>query len=149
MLLEKIGSGKLTPEEEEIAKYWLLRLNEEDNVDLTEAELEDISREMWASLETLPNVRPKVRRLRPRIAAAASILLILSAGSYFIFKNSRVKQQSPLVARNDVAPAGNQAYLTLSNGQKIILGKQSGRIASQGNASIAMNVGGTVELYCN
>src|ERR1700744_6277540 len=102
-LLEKINSGKYTPEEEKIAKYWLLRLEQQNSTDLTDEELETISEEMWANLETLTDTKTKTRRLWPRIAAAAAATAIfLSVGGYFILHKSA--EQITRKYATDIAP---------------------------------------------
>jgi hypothetical protein len=91
---------------------------------------------MWASLEELPDIQPKTRRLWPRIAAAASILIALSAGGYFVLHQKHEQQTAQLI-KNDIAPGHNQATLTLANGKKIVLTKGlQGLIAQQGKTNI-------------
>jgi len=74
-----------------------------------------------------------------RYAAAAAIVLLIS-GTYYLHtrKNEKVEtvaKQSPV--KNDVAPGGNKAVLTLSNGEKIILDSaHNGIVAQQGSAKI-------------
>jgi transmembrane sensor len=87
----------------------------------------------------------KVRPLWPRIAAAASILLFLSIGSYFIFHKQPTQQTAKNQIHNDFAPGGNNAILTLSNGQKIILNSaKKGPLAQQGNTAITKAADGKV-----
>jgi hypothetical protein len=74
--------------------------------------------------------------------AAAVLILMLGTGSYFLFfaksrkgiaKIERQKERP----KNDVAPGGNKAILTLGNGEKIILDSaKNGALASQGNTRI-------------
>src|SRR5882757_9129245 len=63
------------------------------------------------------------RRSWPRVAAAA-IIVLLASGSYFLFL-SRSQRQIALTQqqrfKNDVAPGGNAAVLTLADGRKIML----------------------------
>ncbi len=81
--------------------------------------------------------RKPARRLWPRIAAAASIILALSVGGYFLLHKT---DRSTLTAhnyKNDIAPGHEQATLTLANGQKIILRKGlKGTLAQQGSTII-------------
>lgn len=87
-------------------------------------------------------VIPMYKRTWYRVVAAASILLTLSAGGYFILNKpaprqiaETVKQQG--IAKNDVAPGGNKAILTLSNGTQIVLDSvANGALAQQGNTKI-------------
>ena len=79
-----------------------------------------------------------VRRLHPfRWAAAAAIIILFAAGGYFYFN----KKSEPVIAKteikNDIAPGGNKAILTLANGQQIILNSAAnGTITQQGNTKI-------------
>ncbi len=52
-----------------------------------------------------------------RIAAAASIVMGATIGGYFLL-HKQPKQQFVQNQYNDIAPGGNKAILTLSNGQK-------------------------------
>jgi transmembrane sensor len=81
------------------------------------------------------------RAVWPRIAAAVVIILLLSAVGYSIFTNHFIKQvakteiQKPF--KNDVAPGGNKAILTLANGTQIILDSAAnGALTQQGNTKI-------------
>lgn len=84
-------------------------------------------------------------RMKPvyRYAVAACLFLMISFSLYLILYTPK----TALVAvemKNDVPPGGNQAILTLSNGQKIMLGNKRGNIARQGTASISLDVRGQV-----
>ena len=83
----------------------------------------------------------RVRPLYYRIAAAASVIFIISAGAYFIWRKPMTKPETIVLAyHNDVAPGHDQATLTLANGQKIILTKGiNGTLAEQGQTAITAN----------
>lgn len=86
----------------------------------------------------------KVRKLWPRIAAAASIILFISVGGYFLLHKQR-PQQFAQNQQNDIAPGHNQATLMLANGRKIILTKGlSGKLAEESNATVAANTGDAI-----
>ena len=124
-----------------------------------EAELTRLMREGWEGLapgetpisslkseamlnKILPAGRvvelPVVNRFRfwPRVAAAAVIVLLLSAGAYMLVH----KQPKELAAgsahaapKSDVMPGGNKAVLTLANGATIVLDSAGkGLLAKQG-----------------
>ncbi|HWK07640.1 MAG TPA: FecR domain-containing protein [Puia sp.] len=83
------------------------------------------------------------RRIFPvRRIAAAVLLLLAGAGGYFIWTNrgqrATAQQAGPDSRfKNDIAPGGNKAILTLSNGQTILLDSSSnGTLARQGNTSV-------------
>lgn len=97
-------------------------------------------------------------------AAAASVILLISIGSYFII-NIRVQKHEVAVVqphkkefKNDVAPGQTGAILTLANGQKILLDSAvNGSLAQQGNVSVIKkngelvysNDGNTAEVVYN
>jgi transmembrane sensor len=77
---------------------------------------------------------------------AAAVLIIFGIGAYLW--NTQKQKEKPVVAqtqnpnpvKNDVAPGGNKATLTLADGTKIILDSASdGIIAKQGNVTIEKN----------
>lgn len=86
------------------------------------------------------NIRyTSTRSLWSRIAVAATLLLFISVGAYFILGKRRVPEQVSQI-QYDIKPGKNQATLTLANGQKIILTKGlNGKLAQQGNTSIAVS----------
>ena len=81
-----------------------------------------------------------------RIAAAAIILITLSAGVYFYiaWENGDI-YPAHYYSKHDILPGGNKAILTLANGQQIILGKNSnGLLAIQGNTRIVKSAAGQI-----
>ncbi|MDB5116540.1 MAG: FecR family protein [Mucilaginibacter sp.] len=106
---------------------------------------QNISREMVGVNQKI--TMPIRRTIWPRIAAAASIILCLSAAVFLILHKAPVKQQivKNLPLKNDFLPGGNKAILTLATGQKIILtGAQNGKLAQQGNAAIVKTADGKI-----
>lgn len=76
-----------------------------------------------------------VRHLFPlRWVAAAVLLVLLGAGSYFLYNH----KSAPSVAiAEDILPGGNHAVLTLANGQKIVLDSiGNGQVATQGGVQV-------------
>jgi hypothetical protein len=84
------------------------------------------------------HITRKPYRIWPKIAVAASVLLLLSAGtSYFLVHRNHPPEVPAQTAQQDIQPGVNQATLTLANGEKIILSKgMSGQLAMQGKTSI-------------
>jgi len=113
-LLKKYLSGSASDEEIALLEAWYAQfekpLPEIDNFS-KEQQLENIR----YNLITHSNMKPV--RLWPRIAAAASLLIAIGFAAYFYSQPAKHIQ----MAKNDVAPGGTKAILTLSNGQKIIL----------------------------
>jgi transmembrane sensor len=77
-----------------------------------------------------------------RIVAAASVLILLSAGTYFLFFHKPTKEISqakniPQLKNDVAAPTGAKTTLTLANGSTIILDSaQNGALADQGNSRV-------------
>ncbi|HEY6081877.1 MAG TPA: FecR domain-containing protein [Chitinophagaceae bacterium] len=98
------------------------------------------------------NHSPEKRR-RFTWMAAASFLIILMAG-YYWHNHNPAGHQKPLATstpvpgyKNDIAPGGNKAMLTLANGAKIILDSaQNGQLASQGNVKV-MKIDSGILVY--
>ncbi|MDP9078899.1 MAG: DUF4974 domain-containing protein [Bacteroidota bacterium] len=110
---------------------WLADISNEENV-LKEQMFADIQKQ----IET--NKTHTVRPLWSRIAAAASILIILSFGGYLLLRNSP-KQQFTKNTQIDISPGNSQATLTLANGKKIVVNKGlKGILANQGNTSVTV-----------
>jgi transmembrane sensor len=73
--------------------------------------------------------------------AAAAVLLLLASGSHFFLNREHSKSEVAVikknVLKNDIAPGGNKAILTLANDSTIILDSaQNGTLSHQGNIKI-------------
>jgi transmembrane sensor len=80
-----------------------------------------------------------VRRINfGRLAAAASVLLLLTAAGWFMLnRSSKPDATTAAVIKNDVAPGGNKALLTLANGSTIVLDNAAnGVVAQEENATV-------------
>jgi transmembrane sensor len=132
-LLERYNSGKATEEEKSLVEIWYLRHNRPEP-ELTPVQLLEDQNESLNNLVHQIQQKPAIR-LWPRIAAAASILLFLTAGAYFILHKKAPDQQ--LAQIHDIAPGTNKAILTLANGKKIVLNhSQNGLLAQQGASAV-------------
>jgi len=82
-----------------------------------------------------------------RYFMAASIAGVLAIGAWLYIKNLSLSKTktSPVLAsniKNDVAPGGNKAILTLADGSRLTLDSVgNGTIAQQGNMVVKKNVG--------
>jgi transmembrane sensor len=133
-----------TDEQEELNRLILQELEQPDN-DSNNRDYEPLLNSVYKDIQA--KIHKDVQVSRPlwyRIAAAASILLVLSAGGYFLVHKTTPAQ----IAQNqihDVKPGTNKATLTLSNGQKIVLTTTlSGKLAQQGNTNVIMTSGGEI-----
>ena len=88
-----------------------------------------------------------LKRTWYRISAAAIIILMLGAGTYFLFFN-RAKQAeiTKTVLTPDIkAPETNRAMITLGNGQKIYLDSvPNGTLANEGSVRLIKSTDGKV-----
>ncbi|MBB5438584.1 ferric-dicitrate binding protein FerR (iron transport regulator) [Pedobacter sp. AK017] len=85
----------------------------------------------------------KVIRIWPRIAVAAAMaVVVFGAGLFYINQKSQDKSRVA-VYQKDIEPAGNKAYLTLSNGKRIALDDATnGNIATQSNVQVSKTADG-------
>ncbi|MCY1662579.1 FecR family protein [Chryseobacterium sp. SL1] len=93
--------------------------------------------------ELQPNKTTTLRRLWPRIGVAAAVaVVIFGAGLFYIKQKSGDKAQTA-VYQKDIEPAGNKAYLTLSNGKRIALDDAAnGNITTQSNVRVSKTADG-------
>jgi len=140
-----LNSHDLLKLEELIDKDWDY-LTDEKLLDLTTAKKDKVF-EHVVHQSQLNQLR--VKRLWPRLAAAASIILMLSFGAYYLLSKQPSQQISKIQA-HDILPGGNKAILTLSNGQNISLtDAQNGNIAKQSGTQIQKAHNGQIIYTAN
>lgn len=135
-LLDRYAAGQCTEEEVAFIESWYLTYQEGNLYqNLSLAERENDLDAVGIRLE-LEYPQKQVRRLWPRLSAAAAILVILGAGLYF-YQQKTADQVS--VYANDIAPINkNTATLTLASGEKIILSDvKNGKLAEQAGIQIS------------
>lgn len=118
-LLAKYKTGQCTAEEKQLVEKWLLFYRSEETTGLTTDDFEQIDREVWHRIKQRTSLKLSYRSLWLKTAAAAAILFVLGAGLWFTIRQTRPGERVMMV--NDVAPGGNKAFLTLSNGKRIAL----------------------------
>lgn len=131
-----------TPEGEELLAAFITTKNEDSNIQVHPDDWE----RMWKIIESSGPAKKRTV-LIPffflKISAAA-VLLLAVAGAAFFFIGKKNKVVSNVSVnnsvnhyKNDAAPGGNKAILTLADGTTIILDSvQNGSLAKQGNADI-------------
>lgn len=168
-LIEKFLEERLGPEEEKELKEWLAEAEHNDSFfqQITNREVlreklkyyaSTDSEAIWnktlqkidggAKLVDLYPTRKTVRMPFGKIAVAASILVLISAGTWFYFSQSTVKQTAekgknePAINISPIVPGGNKAILTLGDGKTIPLATvQNGNLADQGHMQITKTDG--------
>lgn len=133
-------AGTATPAEKAFIDAWYDHFDKDISPDDELAGLE-----MKAQIQANIARRPLLHRIRPvyTYAAAACLLILVGIGIYKM-RTSSSGQKPAMALMNDIQPGGNQAILTLGNGQQIVLGNQTGAIATQGNASVELDKDGQV-----
>jgi len=149
-LAHRYKNGTITPEERAEFELWLNENNDQPiTVPDTYARSEDEAAHRLLNRIHEQIAEPvKVRRLWPRIAAAASIILAVSVGSFLLLHKPQAQQQVVKTTVAPIKPGGNKAILTLGNGQQVILtGAQNGTIATQGNITINKTADGRIAYH--
>lgn len=144
-LVDRVNKGLATLDE--LAEYdaYLNRLTAsqgEWNDDALGSE-EETREELRAMLIT--HIAPKpIRYIRQwvRIGTAATLFIGLTYMGYFLFH--KPAQRLQIVKQKDIAPGGNIAILTLSNGSQIVLNGKTGQIARQAGKQILINASGQI-----
>lgn len=137
------GEGEVPVTEEAWRKIWLgIR---------TGSGLSELTGEADRSVVEMAPGGVGMRRKYRLWTAAAAVLLILAGSVYWtlsgIHAHTRRVMPVSLTYRNDIAPGGNRAILTLANGNTILLDSaHDGALARQGNTSI-MKTGAGVLAY--
>lgn len=141
-LLHKYNAGTCTPAEKAAIESWYQQLELTELAQLSEKQLQEI-----AALAPDVPMPAKRRTLRPWLAAAASIALLIGVGSFFYLHRHPAATPVPVAAslQNDVLPGSNKALLTLSNGKTIILADaKNGQLAQQGQIMIEKKADGEI-----
>lgn len=147
-LLEKYLAGTASPAEKAWLETWYVKGQDlgdgfsQDQLLMDEAE----------SLALLLKDIRKGKRIRlwPRLSAAASIVVLLSAGLYFYTSNKTDREKNiylGLDKKHDIASGKNAATLTLGNGKMIVLNNvNTGLLAMQSGVKITKGEDGSL-LY--
>lgn len=135
-LLEKYHNGELTETEKALVETWYLQYNDQN----AQVDFVQLKKDEQESLDALlSQIAPvKVKRLWPKYAVAASLLIGIAL-VYFL-RVAKPPQEQQIAESNihEISPGGNRATLILANGQQIILSQaQNGKIASQGNIQVS------------
>jgi len=144
-LLEKFQNGECSEEELAIIESWYNRFEPSSSRKLTKEDWAEDVPEIYQMLEDrLANSQSRRLISWYRYAAAASVVISLCIGGYFL-KN---KFRQPVITqhqKHDILPGGNRAVLTLSNGKQIILTKaKNGKLATEADARINKTADGQV-----
>ena len=138
-LIEKYRNGTLSIREKAILESWYNRYAADSQLNVTDETLDRNLEKVSGRLPLKYAVRHK--RLWPRIAAVASILIVIVAGLFYYQYHQSMQQVN--IVHQDIRPGGSKAYLTLADGKKISLtDAANGAIASQAGITITKTADG-------
>ena len=138
-LIDRYLQGLCTPEECAVVETFYKQYARQKPFKESDIDFTQIGEDSFLKISaTIDAQQRRPARLWPRIAAAASILLFIAIGGYFIWHKNPVDSNLN-ITENDIPPGHNQATLTLGNGQKIVLTKGVYKNLSQGSTAININ----------
>ncbi|UKJ06782.1 FecR family protein [Solitalea lacus] len=98
---------------------------------------ERILNEIFASDTGVVSLQRRSLSVWYKVAASFAALAFLLGVLYYSFLGEKNQQRQQIVQKNDVAPGGNKAVLTLADGKQLILDSAvNGALAKQGNANV-------------
>ncbi|HEY0177626.1 MAG TPA: FecR domain-containing protein, partial [Pedobacter sp.] len=140
-LLKKYNRDECSAEEKAFIEDWYLQFGQKDLEDLSQNERTADLHQIW---NALPVHQRQTRSVRLWIKTAAAVLLILSAGGYFL-SHQRSHNYGETAG---IKPGSNKAVLTLANGRQIALNNSNaGKLTYQDSSVIKKNSRG--ELVYN
>lgn len=140
-ILDNYKNGEATEAEKALVESWYLTYKETGTAELG---LEERSDDLDMVLLNLRKEQDQPRRLHrwSAIAAAAVVLITLSAGLFF-YKYRNVSAYSVSSTKPVIVPGSNSATLTLANGKVIDLtDAQAGSVGSQAGIHITKTADG-------
>lgn len=152
-LLKKYQNDTLSDEDKDRLDAWYLNRASTNKRQLSEYELEDSYEYLRSKLSL--KTETKVISLWPRVAVAASVVLMIGAGMFYFTKSSvKVDSIQVVEKQKEIAPGGNKGILTLSNGKQIVLSDVSSKdvIAKEGEedeVTIKMDANGVITYVIN
>lgn len=118
-----------------------LKLEQYNEVDTEGIWLKIANQAPDLTMATVTTSPPLYRNIWFRLGIAASAIAVIAIGGWYFTGNNAGKNSTPKLSattvKNDVAPGGNKAVLTLADGRTIVLDNaQNGSLATQGSTAI-------------
>jgi transmembrane sensor len=146
-IIDKWLQGKASAEELIFLEKYYDHFEKEEGIStrFSESERERLEKELLAGIWKKTEAKTPVIRIYKRTwlrIAAAAVLILLAVGSFVFLKNNSgneiAETENTDPSKNDIAPGGNKAILTLADNSQIILDHaQNGIITKQGNTKIS------------
>jgi transmembrane sensor len=141
-LIQRYLDGSCTPEEKALVESWHLEDFKNSEETISMQEINAAHEQMRNTIAAHTQQQPQTKKLWPRFVAAASVLLLLSIGAYFVLKP---EPQTSQLVKNAIVPGSNKAILTLGNGQQINLNDaKSGQLAKAAGIKITKDKKGQI-----
>lgn len=141
LLARKWQENSITNEKCAIFEKWY---NETENLlEITSDESRtEMEQRIYKQILHRAGIRPRRVIAYRYVAAAASLLFMLSFGVYFLFFNKLSENRVP-VAGSTIIPGSNKAILRLADGRAILLDDAAnGKLALQGNTIVSKDADG-------
>jgi len=141
LLARKWQENSITNEECAIFEKWY---NETENLlEITSDESRtEMEQRIYKQILHRAGIPPRRVIAYRYVAAAASLLFMLSFGVYFLFFNKLSENRVP-VAGSTIIPGSNKAILRLADGRAILLDDAAnGKLALQGNTIVSKDADG-------
>ena len=147
-ILQRYRLGKASADEISFLEKYYNLFEDNEEIELTDKEYLSIKTTIKAKIDQqialLTENKPSTK-LWPfwaKYASVAAILVLISA-SIILYRNFNIDRANSEVAKNDILPGGQHAFLTLANGKKIMLDTASnGQIAKQQGISVTKTESG-------
>jgi transmembrane sensor len=150
-ILDKYQDGTASAAEKALIEEYYRRMEKAGKTELTADEEAAVRRTMYNKIaagfeEPGAKVVP-LKRSYSKVAAAAVLLTLIGAGSYFFLSKKPVTEpahaETAKTKPRDLPPGHDAAVLTLGDGRTIILDSANGTISKQGGATV-INLNGQV-----
>lgn len=147
-LVHRYNQGEATVQEQAMLDNWYMQ--KADNLVLEDGEIDfnriagSIRTETfkYAGLKEQNVANVHAFKLWPRIAAIASIILVVAAGLLYV-NHTQITENLKLAKNNEIQPGSNKAVLTLADGKQIVLnGAKNGELAIEKDALIKKTADG-------
>lgn len=145
-LISKYAQGATSPEEDLLVEQWFNQELQQAGPAPDAERIEQASQRVKAALLAHINARKapaRISRLWPRLAIAATVLIVVATGVWFAYRPTLKEQQQTAYQIPNIAPATNKAVLTLANGKQITLASaQNGQLATQNGITVSKTADG-------
>lgn len=164
-LIKKYQERKASPEEIDFIRQYFEYFEREEKISstLSEREKEYLGNKLFRNINRqidahAASAQPRLFAMHlsvRRIAAAIIFLMLSGSAAYYFFRhstrnNSTVSSVKVKKYKNDIAPGGSKAILTLNDGTKINLDSAvTGTISQQGVAKVSKFNNGLLAYHAN